>query len=102
MKKILILVFLLYSCSVTIADDYVSPESYAVNDDEIRALYQELMQPAQQTQQPIQNIQYNPDEDSEKGVRATLRRIRYKTLNPYHGVKHQIKIDATRKFEQGS
>lgn len=43
---------------------------------------------------------YDPSTDTEKGLRATLRRLRYKTLNPYHGEKHQIKVEASKSFEQ--
>jgi len=84
--------------AVNAQENYVSPETYAVNDDDIRAIFQELMQPAAQTAQtPAQPIKYDPTNDKEKGVRATLRRIRYNHMNPYHGAKHEIKVNSAKK-----
>ena len=85
------------TCSGTLADNaYVSPESYAVNDDEVREMYQKLMAPlVTPAQEVTQQQKYNPADDKEKGIRATLRRIRYNSMNPYHGEKHQIKVNST-------
>lgn len=87
-----------YSNQNSVRNGEPSPETYAVNEDEIEAQYYKYVtSPTTQTTDSI--AKYNPEDDTEKGVKATLRRIRYNSMDPHHGELHQIKVEASNKFE---
>jgi hypothetical protein len=90
-----------YNYNNTSTSNEPSPETYAVNDDEVKAMYQQLVSPqnavADNDTKGIAS--YNPADDDETGLRATLRRMRYNSMDPHHGELHQIKINASNKFE---
>jgi len=106
MKRIALAVVLVLICGRAFADnDYVSPETYAVNEADMEEMFRSIMS------QPLEN---NPSVNSQPGgrekkyyiddasntIKAKLRKMRYNMQEPHHGQLHEIKLNSPYKQQK--
>lgn len=100
MNRLVLVLVIMFACVGAFALDagYVSPESYAVNEADLEAMYYQVMsQPSQENgakKQKREKEQKYYLDDMERGIKAKLRQIRYNMQEPHHGQKHEIKLNS--------